>query len=107
MSRNFKVIVIFFVVFFPLQQSLAQVYSIEGFVKDINNTTLPNITIVLKGLQNSISPQRIFTDSLGYYRFDNIMRGRYTVAAESQEYGRSVSDTIELGAVSPKAVHPL
>ncbi|MDX6191963.1 carboxypeptidase regulatory-like domain-containing protein [Flavobacterium sp. Fl-318] len=105
MSWSFRIIVFFFLAFFPLQRSLAQVYSIEGFVKSSNNTTLPNITIVLKGLQNSVSSQRIFTDSLGYYRFDNIKQGRYIVAAESQEYGISVSDTIDLGAVSPKAVH--
>lgn len=108
MSQYYQLHFCLFLSLFSFQQSYAQVYSIEGFVKENKNTVLPYVNISLQHLNNSGSPVlKIFSDSLGYYRFDHLKEGRYVIIADNSGYKKALSDTILLDPEHSKVTKDL
>jgi hypothetical protein len=103
MSKYYQLCFCLFLSLFSFHESYAQIYSIEGFVKENESNILPHVNISLHDLKDANSPiLKTFSDNLGYYRFDRLEEGSYVIIADNLGYKKALSDTILLDPSHPK-----
>jgi len=70
--------------------------TLEGVVTDQAGAVVPAITVTLSG-GSLLRPQTATTDSNGYYRFNSVPPGRYTVdVAAAKGFGAYKQDNVEV-----------
>lgn len=78
--------------------------TIEGTVKDPSGAVVPGVSVTATGTGYS---RTVATDDVGFFRFQNVPPGIYTVAtAEASGFGASTSSNVEvvLGKTTPLAI---
>src|SRR5258707_12172363 len=61
--------------------------SLRGYVKDEQGGVLPGVTITATS-PDVLAPVTAVTDTVGYYRLNNLPPGTYTIVAELQGFSK-------------------
>ena len=71
--------------------------TISGFVKDTKGEGIADVIIVLSHVDKNFT-QETATNKDGFYKFDNLIRGKYDLLAEKKGFVRTLARNIKISA---------